>query len=211
MPRKPWIGIDVSKAILEAAVEPSATRWNVSNSRLGIRAMIKRIKAIDVAGVVMEATGGWERPLVKALAKAKVPVSVINPRQGRDFAKALGRLAKTDEIDASVLARFGYSLEPQARPLPREAVFALEELVNRRRDLVEMVTQERNRLKHVSGPMKEKIKRHLDWLDEQVKEIEKEMEQAMENLRQSGFDFNMNINGMNFDFDSVFSRISDSA
>jgi transposase len=178
--KRSWVGVDVSKAVLEAAIDPGTRRWNTMNNRLGIRQMVRRIKAADVVGVVVEATGGWERPLVKALSKAGIAVSVINPRQGRDFAKALGRLAKTDEIDAKVLAQFGSRLEPEARPLPREAIMALEELVNRRRDLVEMLTQERNRLHHVTGGMKEKIKRHIDWLDQELKELEQQMEQAIE-------------------------------
>jgi transposase len=177
---KPWVGVDVSKAVLEVAVDPGLRRWSVPNNREGIRRLVKQLKTMDVAGVVVEATGGWERPAAKALNKAHIPVAVINPRQGRDFAKATGRLAKTDQIDAEMLAHFGRSLKPETRPLPPAVVLAMEELVNRRRDLVEMLTQERNRLHHhVSEGMKRKIRQHIEWLNEQLKKIDQEMDQAI--------------------------------
>ncbi len=174
-----WAGVDISKALLETAVVPGGQRWRTANNRLGIRQIVRRLATMQVAGVVIEATGGWERPLVKALNKARIATSVINPRQGRDFAKATGRLAKTDEIDAGVLADFGQKLKPPARPLADDLTLALQELMNRRRDLVEMLVQERNRRQHVSVAMKTKIEQHIAWLEEQLDELDDQIDKGL--------------------------------
>lgn len=114
----PYVGIDVAKAQLDVAVGPTAKGWSVPNQGEGIRQLVSHLGELSPALVVLEATGGQEVPLVAALAEAGLPVVVVNPRQVRDFAKATGRLAKTDTLDAQVLARFGEAVRPTARPLP---------------------------------------------------------------------------------------------
>jgi transposase len=118
--------------------------------------------------VVLEATGGYETDVVAALALAGLPVAVVNPRQVRDFAKALGRLAKTDAIDATVLAQFGARVQPEPRPLPDAAHQALAALVTRRRQLVEMLTAERHRLPLAHGRIKQNLQAHIHWLEQQI-------------------------------------------
>jgi transposase len=140
-----FIGIDVSKARLDGAGRPTFSFTEANDTR-GIAAVVARLRPLGVTLVVLEATGGLEIPLVAALVAAGIPVAVVNPRQVRDFAKATGRLAKNDIIDAHVLAHFAEAIRPQPRPLPDEAVRALDALLGRRRQLVEMLTMERNRL-----------------------------------------------------------------
>ena len=139
-----FIGIDVANAQLEFADRPSGERGAVSNDEDGIRALVAHCQAATL--VVCEATGGYEAPLVAALATAGLPVVVANPRQVRDFAKATGQLAKTDAIDAQNLALFAERVRPELRAPPDEAVEALDALLTRRRQLVEMLVAERNRL-----------------------------------------------------------------
>jgi transposase len=140
---KRFVGIDVAKAQLDVALGPNGECFAVTNDERGISALLKRLDPADL--VIIEATGGLEVPVASALATAGIGVAVVNPRQVRDFARATGRLAKTDRLDAEVLARFGQAVRPEARPLANEQAQALEALVTRRRQLVEMLTAEKNR------------------------------------------------------------------
>ena len=115
-----YVGIDVSKAQLDIAVRPTQDQWSCSNTNASIARVTKRLKRLDPLLIVLEATGGYEMPVTAALATAQLPVVVINPRQARDFARSTGRLAKTDTIDAQVLAHFGEAVRPEVRPLPDE-------------------------------------------------------------------------------------------
>jgi len=138
-----FVGIDVAKAALEVFIGSTGAAFSVANDEVGIRELLRQMKPADF--VILEATGGLEMPVASALAAAGVAVAIVNPRQVRDFARATGRLAKTDRLDAEVLARFGETVRPTARPLADEQTQALEALVTRRRQLVEILTAEKNR------------------------------------------------------------------
>lgn len=175
MPEPVHVGIDVAKAQLDVAVRPSGRRWRVANSDEAIAALVDELQALSPTLVVLEATGGWELPLVAALGASGVPVAVVNPRQVRDFAKATGRLAKNDRIDAQVLARFAEAVQPRPRPLPDAETKALGELLARRRQLVAMLTAERNRLQLASASVRQRIEAHLAWLEQELADLNKEL------------------------------------
>jgi len=173
-----FIGIDLAKQSFQAAVDADspAARFNASftYNAAGIAALLERLKSLEVQLIVMEATGGLERKLAAELSEAGYAVAVINPRQARDFAKAIGKLAKTDKVDADVLAQLARILKPAARPLPDAEQIRLKELVARRRQLVHMRTAELNRQQQAS--LKEvgnSIKTHLKMLDREIAKIEK--------------------------------------
>jgi transposase len=174
------VGIDVSKGSLEVAVIPGGSAWSVSNEEEGIGALLKRIKPLHPRLIILEATGGLEAAVVTALASLNLPVVVVNPRQVRDFAKATGRLAKTDTIDAQLLARFGEAVNPQPRPLKNEQVKHLQALTARRRQLVRMLTAERNRLSSAPALVKPNIKAHIAWLEQCLGDINRELHKAIQ-------------------------------
>jgi transposase len=163
------IGIDVSKATLDVAVDPTREQWQVSNDEAGIRQLVERLQSLEPERIVMEATGGLELAALAALGSAGLPVLAINPRQVRDFAKAMGQLAKTDRIDAHVLAQFAARVRPKLRPLPDAATRELAGLLARRRQLVEMRTAESNRLYTTVERVKPEIREHMRWLDKRSK------------------------------------------
>src|ERR1700740_2720960 len=140
---KRFVGIDVAKVALDVFIGSAGGAFSVANDEVGIRELLRQMKPADF--VIVEATGGLETPVASALAAAGIGVAVVNPRQVRDFARATGQLAKTDALDAQVLVRFGEAVKPQVRALPDAQAQALEALVNRRRQLVEMLTAEKNR------------------------------------------------------------------
>jgi transposase len=144
---KNFVGIDVSKETLDIAVIPNAQRWKISYNEKDLQALTKRLKELHPTLIVLEATGGLETPLVSSLAIAELPVSVVNPRQVRDFAKAIGKLAKTDTIDAGVLAEFAAKIRPTPRPIKDQKLQDLTALNVRRQQLVDMISAEKNRLK----------------------------------------------------------------
>ena len=177
-----FVGIDVCKARLEVALRPSLDRWTVPHDDGGIRALVVRLGALSPTLIVLEATGGLEGVLTGALVAAGLPVVVINPRQARDFAKAMGRLAKTDAIDADLLAQFAEVIRPPVRPLPDAQTQELAALIARRRQLIEMRTAESNRLGSAPQRVRRSIAAHLRWLDTQVARVDKALTQA---IRQS--------------------------
>jgi transposase len=134
------------KASLQVAARPGGKRWTLADGEAGIGALVRCLQDLKPTLVVLEATGGLEMALVAAVAAAELPVVVVNPRQARDFAKALGKLAKTDGIDAQVVAHFGEALRPEVRPLKEAQAQELAALLTRRRQLLEMLTAEKNRL-----------------------------------------------------------------
>jgi transposase len=150
------------------ALLPGTQRVQCANEPAGIGDLVKRLKACGVELVVMEATGGYETAVATAIAGAELRLAVVNPRQVRDFARATGRLAKTDRIDAQVIAAFGQAIEPQITALPDEDTRALEALLTRRAQLIGMRTQESNRLALTQGPMRKHIKTHIAWLDRAI-------------------------------------------
>lgn len=177
-----FIGIDVSKARLDVAVRPSGESESVSNDEDGIKALVKRLGEIQPALIVLEATGGVERLVARALSSAELPVVVVNPRQVRDFAKATGQLAKTDSIDAGVLARFGEAVRPALRPFPDEVTLELRALIARRRQITEMIVAERNRLSGASKSVRKRIAAHIRWLEAELVRADKDLDQS---IRQS--------------------------
>jgi transposase len=177
-----FVGIDVSKARLDVAVRPVGKREFVANDAAGIEILLQRLRELEPALIVLEATGGVERAVTRALASAEFPVVVINPRQVRDFAKATGQLAKTDTIDAAVLARFGEAVRPALRPLPDEVTWELRAVVTRRRQITEMIVAETNRLSGASKGVRKRINAHLRWLEAELKRADKDLDQS---IRQS--------------------------
>lgn len=178
-----FVGIDVSKETLDVAVRPEEERWQTKNTEEAFAELIARVEVLEPELIIIEATGGLERAVVSAMAEAGLPVVVINPRQTREFARATGRLAKTDEIDADDLAFFGEAIRPEVRPLPDAAVEKLCALNARRQQLVEMLTAERNRLGTALPPARPSLREHIRWLEREKERVESELERHVgENL-----------------------------
>jgi transposase len=173
------VGIDVSKENLDVAVRPKAESFRVSNDDKGHAEICKRLAKLRPERVVLEPTGGYEQAIVQALVRAKLPVVVVNARQVRDFAKAAGRLAKTDKIDADVLAHFGEALKPDVRELPDEARRQLEALVNRRRQLVDMRSGEVKRKQTASGVVRPNIDVVIDFLSRQIDDVDRDLRELI--------------------------------
>lgn len=178
-----FVGIDVSKAVLDVAIAPTGETLTVPNTAEGAQQLVGRLRELGPKLVVLEASGGLERRAIAALAGAGLPVIAVNPRQVRDFAKATGRLAKTDALDAAVLALFADRIRPQVRPLPDAATQELEALVVRRRQVVDMITAEKNRLsaEPPSARVRTAIGRTIKWLQKQLEEIDSDLDQAVRN------------------------------
>jgi len=174
-----YIGIDVSKATLDIAALPDGESWTVTNDAAGLADLAPRLVALAPALVVLEATGGFEMLAALTLAKAGLPIAVVNPRQVRDFAKAMGRLAKTDALDAGILAEFAQRVRPEPRPLPDEAALLLESLLTRWRQIVDMLTAEKNRLGFARGPVKRDISQHIRWLEKRLADVEGDLQDAV--------------------------------
>lgn len=175
-----FVGIDVSKAQLDVATRPDGTTWTVSNDEAGIGALVARLRELHVTLVVLEATGGYEAAVAAQLALA-MPVAVVNPRQVRDFAKATGQLAKTDRLDALMLARFAEAVRPEPRPLKDEETQHLTALVARRRQLVDMRTAEKNRLAVAPRRLRKGIEKHIAWLDREVRGVDEDLDDGIRN------------------------------
>ena len=177
-----YAGIDVAKAQLDVAVRPTDGRWGFCHDPAGIRELVSRLKVLEPVMVVLEATGGLEVPLVTALATEAVPVVVVNPRQVRDFARATGKLAKTDTLDAEVLAHFAEVVRPPVRPLRDTETQVLNSLVARRHQVKMMLASERNRLGTASVAVRPSIKAHIAWLEQELSDLDEGLRQT---LRQS--------------------------
>jgi len=175
-----WVGLDVAKETLDVAVRPSGELWSTPNTEGGITALLARLRSLHPALVVCEATGGFERAAIAALAAAGVPVVVANPRQVRDFARSTGQLAKTDALDAGILALFAERVRPTPRPLPDDAAQLLDAVLTRRRQLLEMLTAEKNRLGFAPKPLHRGIQAHIRWLERQVDDVTKELATLIE-------------------------------
>jgi transposase len=175
-----YVGIDVSKAALDVALRPAQQAWCSPNEAAGIAELVDQLRALRPQLVVLEATGGLERLVVAALALAELPVAVVNPRQVRDFARATGHLAKTDALDAAVLAHFAEALHPTPRPLPDAQQQALAALVERRQQLVGMLTAEKNRLQQTLPAVRAKVAAHIAWLEQALRELDDELDQTLQ-------------------------------
>lgn len=175
-----YLGLDVAKATVELASEPAGVTGQFPTDSDGLAALIAQCQAQPVILLVLEATGGYEAPVVAALASAGLPVAVVNPRQVRDFAKALGRLAKTDRIDAQVLALFGARVRPPARPLPDAATQELQALLLRRRQLLDMLHAERQRHAASHGRVRANLRSHIHWLERSLADTDDDLRQMIE-------------------------------
>ena len=165
-----FIGIDVSKKSLDVALLPDNQRWSLGNNETEIPSLVERLKQLAPSLIVLEATGGLEILVAASLGTADLPVAVINPRQARDFAKAIGKLAKTDAIDAGVLALFAERIRPKPRPLKDQDLQELTDLLTRRNQLVAMLTAEKNRLSSAPKTTRKDIQEHISWLEQRIKE-----------------------------------------
>lgn len=167
-----FVGIDVAKRTLDIYILPTDQSFQYANDEAGHDALLSQLQAWPLERIVLEATGGFHAPLAAKLAHAGLPVAVVNPRQVRDFAKALGRLAKTDGIDARVLALFARAIVPDTRPLPDEVTQHLAALVMRRRQLIDMRTAEHNRLALSHVALRSDIQTHIDWLNQRIDDVD---------------------------------------
>jgi len=174
-----FVGIDVSKDHLDVGVSGSDDVSRFPNSELGIADLVRRIGEISPMLVVMEATGGFEFPAAAALTAAGIAVVIANPRQVRDFAKATGQLAKTDEVDAGILALFAERVRPPVRPLPDDAARELDALIARRRQIIGMITAEKNRLGFALPPVQKGIQKHIRWLERQLIDVDADLDRLI--------------------------------
>jgi transposase len=174
-----YVGIDISRDKLDPALHTGES-WEEEYTGPGVGRLVARLRELGPALIVLEATGGLERDLVAALAGATLPVVVINPRRVRAFAQAEGCLAKTDRIDARLLARFAAAIRPQARPLPEAERSELEALVTRRRQLLEMLTAEKHRLTRAPRTARPSLERHIAYLESEAEALSQEIQQRIE-------------------------------
>ena len=179
-----YVGIDVAKAQVDVAIRPADDRWRVSHDEAGIRQLVSRLKTLEPVMVLLEASGGLELPLVAALAAEAVPVVVVNPRQVRDFAKATGKLAKTDSLDAAVLAHFAEVVRPPVRPLRDAETQALNSLAARRHQVMTMLVSEKNRLSSATVAVRPRIEAHIAWLEGELDDLD-DLDDLDEGLRQT--------------------------
>jgi transposase len=177
-----FVGIDVAKAHLDVAVRPTGETWRTPNHAVGTAELAERLSTLRPTIIVLEATGGFELAPAAALVAVGLPVVVVNPRQVRDFARAIGKLAKTDRLDAQVLAHFADAVRPELRPLPDETSHALAALVARRRQLVDMLTAEKNRRQTASLALRPELDEHIVWLERRLHRLDRDLEQT---IRQS--------------------------
>ena len=167
-----YVGIDVAKAQVDVAVRPTDERWEVPRDEAGIRKLVSHLKALEPVMVLLEASGGLELPLVAALASASLSVVVVNPRQVRDFARATGTLAKTDALDAAVLAHFAEAVRPPVRPLRDAETQVLNSLVARRHQVTTMLVSEKNRLGTAISAIRPRIEAHITWLEQELGDLD---------------------------------------
>jgi transposase len=175
-----FVGIDVSKAWLDVAVHEKEEAFRVSNDEVGIASLVQRLKKVKPALIVLEPTGGFEMLVAAELTQANLPAVVVNAKRVRDFARATGKLAKTDKLDARVLAHFAAAVRPPLRRLRSEEEEQLTALLTRRRQVVDMLTVEKNRLVTVRAKMRPAIEAHIRWLSENLKELDQEIEDFVE-------------------------------
>lgn len=176
-----FIGIDVSKAILDVGVIPTEEVKRFTNDADGCKALISWLSEIEPELIVLESTGGLEMPSAGSLTSAGLPAVIVNPRQVRNFAKALGKLAKTDAIDALVIARFAQAIQPEVRPFNDEQTLELKALVTRRKQLSDMLVAEQNRLKTAHKRVKKSISTSIDWLRSQIDDTDKDISDSISN------------------------------
>jgi transposase len=176
---QPFVGIDVSKDYLDTGIRPGGKPERTRNREAEIEQLVQRMQELKPALIVLEATGGLEMPVAAALAVAGLPVAIVNPRQIRKFAEAGGQLAKTDKIDAQVLAHFAEAMHPEPRALPDEQAQHMGALLARRRQLVEMLVAEKNRLHSAIARVRPSLKAHIAWLEQGLDDLDRDLNQAV--------------------------------
>lgn len=174
-----YVGIDVSKANLDVAVSPSGQQWDFINDDNGIDQAVSCLQELSPTLVVLEATGGIELPVAASLGAVGIPVAVINPRQARDFAKATGQLAKTDDLDAHSLAHFAAAVRPTPRALPDATAQGFAAILTRRRQLVEMLTAEKNRLFAARKSVRGRIQAHISWMEQELNDTNDDLDRTI--------------------------------
>ena len=174
-----YVGIDVSKAQVDVAVRPTGQRWVVSYDDSGVEELVSQMANLGPVMVLLEATGGLELPLVAALAAAALPVVVVNPRQTRQFARATGTLAKTDSLDAAVLAHFADAVRPPVRPLKDEETQVLNSLLARRNQVMTMLVSEKNRLGTAISAVRPRIEAHIAWLEQELSDSGQDLRETL--------------------------------
>lgn len=179
MSQEAFVGIDVSKALLDVAIHHQEGIVSFPNDSKGIRKLVTHLQGLGPALVVLEATGGYEMPAACALAAAQMLVAVVNPRQTRDFAKSTGRLAKTDALDAAVLAHFACAVRPEVRPLPEPDALELQALVSRREQIQDMLVAEKNRMDRAPQAVRAGIKKHIAWLEKRLAALDDDLDRTI--------------------------------
>ena len=167
-----YVGIDVAKERVDVAVRPGGRTWSVYYDEAGIDALVVQLSRLAPESVITESTGGLELPLVTALAAASLPIAVVNPRQVRDFAKSTGQLAKTDRLDAQVLAHFGEAVRPEIRSLRNADTQALGAMLARRRQVSDTIVAEKNRLGRATTEVRPRIVAHITWLKQELEDLD---------------------------------------
>ena len=181
-PSEAYVGIDVGKTWLDVALWGRDTVWRVPNDDEGVTKIMERVTALEPQLIAVEATGGYEQLLVQSMLLNSLPVAVVNPTRVRALAKAIGKLAKTDVIDARLIAEYAFKIQPAALG-PKEAnEIRLKELVSRREQLVEMRSAEQNRLGTVQNSMQADIREHIEWLSSRIEVLETQINELVESL-----------------------------
>jgi transposase len=181
MDMHPFIGIDVSQERLDIGVGAAGDFWQAGNDEAGVGDTLSRLATLQPALVVVESTGGLEWPLVSELAAQRIPVALVNPGRVREFAKSLGLLAKTDKLDAHLLARFDQAAQLQPTVLPEEAVQKLSALMARRRQLLEMLVMEKNHLLSTRLSLRAGVQAHITWLEQEIEQLTQQIQQDVQN------------------------------
>lgn len=178
---KTWVGIDVSKAQLDVAIGQSGEIWSANNNPTGILKTVEHLERLKPSLVVVESTGGLEINLVSELFASKIPVALVNPFRVREFARSIGLLAKTDRLDARLLAHFAQAVNPAPTCLPSEDERLLSAIIARRHQLIEFRTAETNRLALAHESMRSSLEASLQWLGSQIEELETKIKEFIEN------------------------------
>jgi transposase len=177
---KVFIGIDISQDRLDMVAYPTGQIWQYKNSKGGITKVVVKLKGLDLKLIVMEATGGLEKPVSEALYKAGLPAAIVNPRRIRDFGRSMGILAKTDKLDAKIMAYFAAKIEPTPRAIQDEASQKLENLLTRRSQIIDITVAENNRRKQVRDKIVLRhIQDHIDWLESELKNLAAELKESI--------------------------------
>lgn len=178
----PYVGIDISKAQLDVAIGQDGAEWSAGNNEVGIGRTVEHLQKIQPVLIVIESTGGLEIPLIVELAAAQLPVALVHPGRVRDFARSLGRLAKTDKLDAHLLAHFGEAIKPPVTHLPSQEVQELNALMVRRRQVSDLIVDEQNHLASTRLSLRSRIEEHLDWLQDELDKLDREIEEQIQRI-----------------------------